>query len=527
MLMGFTCKAQSYLAREITVNATDTQRLGDLLDGISTRWGFYFAYNSDVVDADKQVNTPYYRGTLVGFLEQVLGTGYVFKESPGYVIIRYAPRLMDLTVHVEQRRGRPLVVEGQVTDAGNRIGISQASIYERNVLVSTLSGPTGNFRLSFRRPNETIWLTVSKENYRDTTIALLLPVEVGSKAMARRYWFFPENDGNGLEGTAFGRFFTSSKQRIQRINLGGFFAYSPYQISLTPGVSSQGLFNSQLVNSVSLNIIGGHTAGVNGVEVGGIFNVNQQNVGYFQTAGLFNLVGGSMRGVQVAGAVNVVVQRVSGVQVAGVTSWGGNVSGMQLSGIFNIAENTHGMQLAGLMNRSRGEAGTQIAGLFNKAGNVKGVQLGALVNVADSSDYPIGLVNLVKNGSKSLSAGVDESSLVQLTFRSGGRVLYGLIGVGHYLNGNPMAYALDAGLGVHIMRAGPFDVDAEAVRRVSTGFRRHSQHKLSFRLLPQVGFGHHWGIVGGPSLNVTFPDSGNDAPRIWGMGIYGGVQYHW
>src|SRR3546814_8518527 len=73
MLMGFACEAQPYLAREITVNGADTQRMGDLLDGISTRWGFYFAYNSDVVDADKQVNQTHYRGTLVGFLEQVLG----------------------------------------------------------------------------------------------------------------------------------------------------------------------------------------------------------------------------------------------------------------------------------------------------------------------------------------------------------------------------------------------------------------------------------------------------------------------
>src|SRR5690606_1006500 len=113
----------------------------------------------------------------------------------------------------------------------------------------------------------------SKENYRDTTIALLPPVEVGLKPAGRRYWFFPESDGGeGLEGTALGRFFTNSKQRIQRINLDGFFAYNAYQISFTPGLSSQGLFNSQVVNQVSLNIIGGHTAGVNGIEVGGVFN---------------------------------------------------------------------------------------------------------------------------------------------------------------------------------------------------------------------------------------------------------------
>src|SRR5690606_2016705 len=291
---------------------------------------FYFSYNSDVVDADRQVNIPHYTGPLVGFLERLFGTDYVFKESPGYVIIRYAPRLIDLTVRVEQRRGRPLVVEGQVRDASDGTVINQASIYERNVLVSTLSGPAGDFQLSFRRPNETIWLTVSKENYRDTTVALLLPVEVGSKTAVRRYWFAPKEDSDGLEGTALGRFFTNSKQRIQRINLGGFFAYNAYQISLTPRISSQGLFNGQVVNQVSLNVIGGHTAGVNGVEVGGVFNVNQQDVRYFQTAGLFNLVGGRVNGVQVAGVSNIVVGDISGIQVGGVSNQSGDVKGMQL-----------------------------------------------------------------------------------------------------------------------------------------------------------------------------------------------------
>ncbi|HWK98451.1 MAG TPA: carboxypeptidase-like regulatory domain-containing protein, partial [Parapedobacter sp.] len=324
ILMAPNCVAQPYLAREITVSS-GSQRVGDLLDKVSRQQNFYFAYNSNAVDVDQRVNLQSYRGTLLGFLEQLLGSAYVFKESPGYVIIRYAPRLIDLTVSIEQRRGRPLVVEGRVRDASDGTAISQASIYERNVLASTLSGATGDFRLSFRRPNETIWLTVSKENYKDTTIALLLPVEVGSKSVARRYWFFPENESSGLERTALGRFFTNSKQRIQRINLDGFFAYNAYQISLLPQISSQGLFNSQVVNQVSLNIIGGHTAGVNGVEVGGIFNVNQQDVRYFQTAGLFNLVGRKLEGVQIAGISNIVVGNVSGMQVSGVGNRSGNV----------------------------------------------------------------------------------------------------------------------------------------------------------------------------------------------------------
>lgn len=513
MLAGFTCYAQHYLTSEITVNDPGRQRVGDLLDRISESQGFYFAYNSDAVNAERMVSLRDYRGPLVDFLRQTLGDGYEFKESPGYVIIRYAPGTMELTVHVEKERGRPLVVEGQIKDARNEKGIYQASIYERNVLVSTLSGPTGNFRLTIKRPEETVWLTISKENYRDTTIALLPPVQVRSTQKGRRYWFYPTDDiGAGLEGTAFGRFFTSSKQRIQRINLGGFFAYNPYQVSFTPGLSSQGLFNSQVVNQVSLNVIGGHTAGVNGIEVGGVFNINQTNVRHFQVGGVFNLVGNNVAGVQVAGASNIVMQGVSGVQVAGVNNRTGSVSGAQLAGAFNVAKDIRGIQIAGIVNVAK---------------RVTGVQLAALVNVADSSDYPIGIVNLVKNGSKSVTAGLDESGMAQLTFRSGGRVLYGLIGAGYYVNGNPMRYALETGLGLYIMQAGAFGLDGEVVHRASTDFKKDSESRLSFRLLPQLSLGRHWAAVVGPTVNYAYPHGQNEPSKALRLGIYGGVRYRW
>ncbi|SEL75182.1 hypothetical protein [Parapedobacter koreensis] len=536
------CDAQNYLMNDIAINDSSNQRVGDLLDRISHNQAFYFAYNSNTVAVDSVVNVPNYRGTLIGFLERIFGSDYEFKETPGYVIIRYAPGAMKLILRVEKERGRPLVIAGQIRDANNDNGIYLASIYERNVLVSTLSGPTGNFKLTIKRPDETIWLTISKENYRDTTIALLPPVQVGSKHKERRYWLFSaDGHGDGLDGTAFGRFFTNSKQRIQRINLGGFLAYNPYQISLMPGLSSQGLFNSQVVNQVSLNIVGGHTAGVNGVEVGGVFNINQQHAHYFQAAGLFNLVGSDVRGVQLAGALNRVVRDVAGLQVAGVSNQSGNVKGMQLSGIFNVAESLRGVQVAGAVNVADSIKGFQLAGLVNVAGKVAGVQFAALVNVADSSDYPLGIINLIKNGRKSIAIGIDESSMAHVAFRSGGRRLYGLVGGGHYMDSSPMKYALEVGLGIHIVQHEWFLLDAEAVNRISTNFKTDSEDQSSIRLLPQLGIGRHWGIIAGPTINYTNRESNSLSNPINGwkwyhnsktgqtihLGIVSGIRYQW
>jgi len=507
-LLTATVRGQGYLMRDIHLRLTGTQRIHEVLEAISKSQGFYFSYNSQVVPADSMITIARYEGKLLDFLTNTFGPAYEFKESPGYVIIRYAPRRMAVAIHVEKPRYGPMVVEGQITDAGNKKGVYLASIYERNALTSTLSGPTGNFKLTIRRPEETIWLTISKENYRDTTLALLPPVQVSTKQKGRRYWFAPEEgNGMGLDGTALGRFFISSRQRIQRINLGGFFAYNPYQISLTPGLSSQGLFNSQVVNQVSLNIVGGHTAGVNGIEVGGVFNINQQQARYFQAAGLFNLVGNSMQGMQAAGLSNIVVREVWGVQVAGINNRAGSAAGAQVAGLFNVAGNVKGIQLAGIVNI---------------AGNVNGVQLSGLVNVADSSDYPIGLINLIKNGDKSFAIELNESGTAQLTFRSGGRILYGLLGVGYRLNDNPMRYVLEAGIGIHIWQTTRFTLDAELASGISPDFKTTPEQQASFRVFPQFRFNTHWGIFAGPTVKYVLQPE-----RTFQAGFMGGLRYRW
>jgi len=491
--------------REVQLQMTGNHTVRDVLDAISKAQGFYFSYNSRIVPADSLLTNVRYQGRLFDFLIRTFGPAYEFKESLGYVIIRYAPGHMAVSIKVEKSGYGPMVIEGQVTDEVRKRGIVEASVYERNTLASTLTGPTGDFRLTVKRPEETVWITVSKENYRDTTLALLPPVQISKSKKGRLYRFAPGEWEDGLDGTALGRFFTSSRQRIQRINLGGFFAYNPYQISLTPGLSSQGFFNSQVVNQLSLNIVGGHTAGVNGVEVGGVFNINQQQARYFQAAGLFNLVGNGMQGVQVAGVSNIVLGHTQGLQVAGVNNRAGNVSGAQLSGVFNVAREVRGVQ---------------VSSVINIASKIKGVQIAALINIADSSDYPIGLVNLIRNGTKNIALEVDESSATKIVFRSGGRRLYGLVGGGYRFGAGSMPYVLEAGIGIHIWRTPRLGLDAELVSGISPDFKTTPDQQASFRLLPAFFLDEHWGMFVGPTYGIR--------PRhTFQPGINGGIRYRW
>lgn len=550
--------AQCHLDREIALANITDQPLGNILKEIEKRNDFYFSYNSRSVAGDSLISFNEFQGTLIEFLEKTLGSDYEFKETPDYVIIRYAPRTMEVIAESDKKLHRSFILKGYVRDSVDGKGLGQASVYDRKALVSTLSNKDGYFKLVIKRPGESVWLTVNKDNYREMTMVVLLPIEVSRRTRDERYSYYPdEEDSTGLERTAFGRFLTGSRQRMQRINLGGFFAHSPYQVSLIPGLSTHGMFNSQVINHGSLNLIGGYTAGVDGMELAGVFNINQKDVRSLQLAGVFNLVGRNARGLQLSGVSNTVLGDASGVQMAGVKNWTRNSRGLQVAGVFNVSERSQGMQLAGVLNfsgnskglqlagclnRSSEETGSQISGVVNIGGKVKGIQLAGILNVADSSDYPIGLINIIKNGRKSFSLGTDESGLAALTFRSGGRVLYGVAGAGYYLADHELSYAMEAGIGAHLVDRRTFSLDAEAVNRNSTNFNKHEQPRVSFRLLPELRMATHFSIYAGPSVSYTYPDKKNagiDKIPGWVLyenksngqalhiGLSGGLKYRW
>jgi hypothetical protein len=103
-------------------------------------------------------------------------------------------------------------------------------------------------------------------------------------------------DSAGVERTGMGKFLLSAKQKMQSINLRKFFTTRPFQLSLVPGISTQGKMSGQVVNNFSFNLLGGYTGGTNGLEVGGLFNIDKKDVKYLQAAGLFNIAGGKTKG---------------------------------------------------------------------------------------------------------------------------------------------------------------------------------------------------------------------------------------
>ncbi|GGZ16282.1 hypothetical protein GCM10007049_05710 [Echinicola pacifica] len=494
-------KAQNALDQSLSVKSMESVSIQEVLKTVERDQGFYFSYNSNIIPVDSLVSVARFKGSVRHFMLGLLGNDYEFVETPGYIIIRYAPNRLFLDENEEIKEGKSWLITGKIKDLRSDNLIAYASVYDRSTLQSSLTDKRGYFELKVKNPNESILLTISKENYRDTTFMLLPPVDIQADRKSTPFRYSTEsNNDEALQSTFFGQMMIGFKQRMQSLNIGDFITEMPAQVSLLPRVGTHGLMNGQVVNHASLNIIGGYTAGTSGMEIGGIFNINRQNTKYFQVAGIFNLVGGNVEGIQIAGISNRVLGAVDGFQAAGAFNITGDFHGMQVAGLYNKSKQAKGLQVAGLFNQAEGLSNVQVAGILNKAEISTDMQLG-LINIADSSAYPIGLVNIIRSGEKSLSFAYDELDYLSMTLRTGGTFSYGLLGIAYALEDRTYNYALDVGLGLHLSNSRLFSLDTELMSRTSLGPVTSTLNTGSLKIIPGLKPKPHFKLFVGPSLN--------------------------
>ncbi len=477
--------AQDYLHKKVTVQVKNKPVAG-VLKTIEQHGNFYFSYNNNILREDSLVSLNAVDKEVQQVLETMFGKRYLYIERDNYIIIQ--PALSNQYWYVS----------GIVIDKSTGERVSNATVYEREQLVSTMTNEQGYFRLQLKERRPDVNISVSKISYADTLVVLSSasqPAELTLSISPVSY----QLDSvviSGVERTWLGSAFLSSKQTMNSLNLNSFFSKQPFQFSLTPGLGSHGRMGAQMVNKFSFNVFGGYTAGVNGFELGTLFNIVKKDMKYAQIAGVFNIVGGSVSGVQIAGLHNTVLDSVSGVQVAGLTNVvskrmkgiqvaglynhavrgdgiqvGGlgninirNASGVQVGGFFNCAQQLNGTQIAGFANvnvkklkgiQIAGMAnvsvkevnGLQIAGFVNFTKVLKGVQIG-MVNIADTSEgYSIGLLNIVRKGYHKLSISTSELQHINIAYKSGNHKLYSILVAGFQLDDKEQAYSFGYGLG--------------------------------------------------------------------------------
>jgi hypothetical protein len=518
ILLISSANAQSKLEQAISIRVKQT-KLSAVLDTIAKRNAFYFSYSNDQINADSLVNLSIDHQPLRIVLDSLFKGNVEYKESPGYIILRLAPN--DLTIKTDNVVGKEqsYLISGYILDEHTGRGIPDASIYEKRLLVSAMSDQKGYFKIRIKAAGM-ITLTVSKELYKDASINFLNDVTIGLKPRD------PADNGATNPDKAakswLGRIFVSSRQRTQGINLRNYFASAPFQTSLTPGLSSRGMMSSQVVNHLSLNVIGGYTAGLDGVEFAYIFNINRLDVRYLQVAGLFNVTGGNFDGLQIGGIGNNVLKKVNGVQIAttynmvtdsvkGVQVGGifnstkSSADGIQIAGVLNFAgRNSSGFRMAGIANLSGDTAkGIQIAGILNKSGVMNGFSFG-LINIADSlNGYALGVLNLSKNGYHKIMTYSSDLTPLNLAFKSGNHNLYALFSAGVNPGSNLTYYSLGWGLGHAFILNRRFSLAAELSSHTLLARQWQESHTvdrlsavLNFKLSRSVSF------FGGPSFNV-------------------------
>jgi hypothetical protein len=244
------------------------------------------------------------------------------------------------------------------------------------------------------------------------------------------------------------------------------YTYRPVSIAFVPGFSTNGPELRNVSSNFSLNVIGGYLGRVHGAELGGVFNIDEDEVLGYQAAGVFNIVGGGFGGLQQAGVINVVDDWFSGVQMAGVVNvTGGGIEGAQMAGVVNVVDNGfRGAQVAGVVNVAAGQAsGAQLAGVVNVADKFSGAQIGlvniageghglqlGLVNIADEADVPIGLVAIVENGPFHVNAWANEFSPVNVGVKFGSKYIYNIFMAGWRPGGESSMVFGGIGLGGHI-----------------------------------------------------------------------------
>jgi hypothetical protein len=254
-------------------------------------------------------------------------------------------------------------------------------------------------------------------------------------------------------------------------------------IGIVPPLSSNGTMATKDTNSFSLNAIAGVSAAETGLAIAGFGNFVRHNANGMLIAGFMNTLGGG-NGFAVAGFGNFAGVS-SGTQIAGFINFGGNVTNSQAAGFINLANKVKGVQISGFMN---------------KAKNVQ-VQLAGFINIADTAGYQIGFINISKNGEKSISATIDQNQVLLFSLRSGGKFLYGIVGVGYDLYSKKSVYAYEAGLGMHIVNAAPFRLNFEGGYTSLVDFKGLGYYRSTLALYPSIRLADHVDLFAGPSLN--------------------------
>ena len=275
------------------------------------------------------------------------------------------------------------------------------------------------------------------------------------------------------------------------------------------GIAVTGVSNTVMQSYKGIQIAGvaNYSGSGVGMQIAGVTNINNgDNIGA-QISGVANINNGAAMGLQISGVTNINNGSFIGLQLSSVANINnGAAMGLQISGVTNINNGSFiGLQLSSVANIAGDVKGMQLSAVMNKAKKVKGVQFATLLNIAEESNFPIAFINIIKNGKMGVALSYDNMNNTMLSFRSGGKYTYGILGVGYNNKVNDGSNIVaEAGYGIHIPITNWLEINNE-FKATSLGFSNDKVcYNASYLLAPSFTFLNHFNVFGGANFNYLY-----------------------
>ena len=517
------------LERDITICANGITAQA-VLSAISQQGNFVFSYSPSVIpEGNVTICIEHQPVRLV--LNTLFNGAIEYSIRGKYIILKKS------AVKLEEEKK---IIEGYLIDSITGERIANASIYDKEQMLSAITNKYGYFQIEIPKNTEVPKLYLSKQGYSDTTLLTSKKKNnfFNIKLVSKRIF---DGTSTTFEDIIKSPLSDSLKKKSwipnwlltqpirAHVRNVSDTLFKRVQISFLPFISTNKLLTANTANDISFNILAGYTQEVRKFEIGGILNIVRTNVKSAQFSGVGNIVGGSVRGVQAAGTFNIVRGDVGKVQFGGVFNIvGGSVTGLQMSGNLNICNTFDGvqisglfnysskfdgvqisgiwgesrvgdgLQLAGIMNTSKSFTGYQIAGITNISKTVEGTQIAGIVNIASYVDgnqigfiniadscsgVPFGFISIIKKGYHKLEFSVDEMRFINMAYRTGVKYFHNnfLVGTSTLFSNKPLwtfGYGIGTSLGNETKFLWDFDFSMNSYVQSDNWSSENAHYKL-------------------------------------------------
>lgn len=386
---GIHAHAQgSQLKKKMSVQAKDIP-VKDVLKIMEKKGGFLFSYNAQIANTDRKVSVDYRQESVEKILDHLFQKQLEYK-SVGKHIIFFKKDISK--EELKKNKKITYTISGFIVDHKSGALIKSATVHDVQGSFSALTNEKGRFQIELPADNPYRSISFSRNGYQDTIIIIhpkegdelqisLVPVKPPVDILEAK------NDSSGfppIDRIKMVDFLVSDEVQMHALNMEGLQQVRFGQVSFLPYAGTHLKSSGSYTNRFSLNILAGYSGGVQGVEIGGLVNMNRGKVQGAQLGGLANITGGHVYGVQLGGLLNTCKNGVQGAQIGGIFNHNtGSVYGLQLGGVFNDSrEHIRGAQIAGITNYHQGSVeGLQLSGIFGFVKDtVRGAQISGIAN---------------------------------------------------------------------------------------------------------------------------------------------------